>query len=253
MKTVITLFILTFILSCALGDSNSHATLNKGFYYNRLIIKAPRYKVRTGFNLFYVTIDPSKYKVNLLLAKDYNKPFLNIKEYLNLSNAIMAINASFFDKSYHPLGLQVKNNKLISKVRKQFDGVFYIRKNIAKMVHSSKFRYDKKISFAIQSRPQLVDKAKPVANLKRQIARRSFIGIKNNNLIVIGITENTSAYADDLAMILALKESYGGLGCKYALNLDGGTSSQLYINYKNFKKQINGSFGIPNAIGIFKR
>jgi uncharacterized protein YigE (DUF2233 family) len=252
MKKAIALLIVTFILSCTPGNTGQ-VTLSKGLYYNHLLVKAPKYNVRSGFDLFYVVIDPSNYKVDLLLAKDYDKSSLQMEEYLKLSHAIITINGSFFDKNYRPLGLLVKNNKLISKLRKQFDGVFYIKDSMAKIVHSNKFKYDKTISFAVQSRPRLVYKGKPMINLKRQIARRSFIGIKKNNFIVIGITENTSAYADDLAKVLALKETHGGVGCEYALNLDGGSSSQFYINYNNVKKKIGRGFAVPNAIGIFKQ
>ena len=88
--------------------------------------------------------------------------------------------------------------------------------------------------------------------MKRQIARRSAVGITYKNQVILVNTEDTDAYAQDLARIFWLSEDEGGLGCRDAMTLDGGPSAQMFVEYKSLKIDIPGGWGVPNGLGVFK-
>lgn len=248
---IITFILLTFQCSSSFNHENN-LYLEKGLTANYLSISKQYYNVSEDFNLFYITIDPKHYYLDLLIARDFNKEYLKAKEFLKLSNSILTINGSFFDKDYHPLGLQIQKGKLIQDIKNIDGGVFFVKQGKAEIVHTSEFKHHKEISFAFQSRPRLVKDGKAFSNLKMQSAERSFIGITHDEKIIIGVTEDSKAYTRDLAYILALPKSKKGLNCKYALNLDGGSSSQLYIKYQDYEKSIPGTYSVPNALALFK-
>jgi exopolysaccharide biosynthesis protein len=89
--------------------------------------------------------------------------------------------------------------------------------------------------------------------MKRQVARRSALGITTKNRVILLNTGDSDVYAQDLARIFHLPETQGGLECRDALALDGGPSAQMYVEYNSLKIDIPGGWGVPNGIGIFKR
>ncbi len=253
MRKIVIFLSLFIICSCTEHKKQKETVLvDDGLKYCYFTVNKSKYNIKSNFRLFYIQFDPKKYYIDLLLARDYQCQFLETSEYSKRSQAILAINASFFDKKFHTLGLQIQSGKLIKKVRNKFDGIFYVKNKNPNIVHPKQFKYERDISFAVQSRPRLVHEGLPILSLKKQIAKRSFIGITRDDQIVVGITENSIAYADDLAYILSLDEDSGGVNCKQALNLDGGTSSQLSFKYKGFHKEISGNSAVPNALGVFK-
>jgi exopolysaccharide biosynthesis protein len=89
--------------------------------------------------------------------------------------------------------------------------------------------------------------------MKKQVARRSALGVTAKNQVILLTTEDTDVYAQDLARIFHLPESRGGLECRDAMALDGGPSTQMYAEYKDLKIDIPGGWGVPNGVGVFKR
>ncbi|RPJ35953.1 MAG: hypothetical protein EHM27_16455, partial [Deltaproteobacteria bacterium] len=94
--------------------------------------------------------------------------------------------------------------------------------------HTKDFLPEKNISQALQVGPRLLVGGREMT-MKRQIARRSAVGITYKNQVVLVNTENTDAYAQDLARIFWLSEEEGGLACRDAMTLDGGPSAQMYV------------------------
>ena len=70
-------------------------------------------------------------------------------------------------------------------------------------------------------------------SLKPQVARRAFIGLDARGRVVLGCTGPTQVSAPDFAAFLARPESEGGAGLVDALNLDGGSSAQLFAREMN--------------------
>ncbi len=273
MKIWIPAFSLLFILSCSAEESNSNLIgdavnyiynafkgkkskyqkslqLDEGLKIQTLEITRSNYPVKSNFKLFTIHLDPQNYQIHLSLAKDFHHEVLKAKEYSRLSRSFLSINGGFFDKQHRPLGLQIQDGERVKKLSQVDGGVFFIKNGIPEIVHTRDYVYEKNISTALQCRPRLVHKGRIIDGLKHQIAKRTFIGITRDKQIIIGVTENSEAYAKDLATVLALDTDAGGLACEYALNLDGGSSSQLFMEYKDYTKDISGSIAVPNAITV---
>ncbi len=267
MKRWISAFSLLFLLGCSAEENSNPAgdavdyiyntfkgkkskyqknlQLDEGLRIQTLEITRSDYPVESDFRLFTIQFDPQNYQVHLSLAKDFHHEVLKAKEFSRLSKSFLSINAGFFDKQSRPLGLQIQDGERVKKLSQVDGGVFFIKDGIPEIVHTRDYVYEESIATALQCRPRLVHKGRIIDGLKHQIAKRTFIGITRDKQIIIGVTENSKAYAKDLATVLA-----GSLGCEYALNLDGGSSSQLFMTYKGYTKDISGSIAVPNAITV---
>ncbi len=165
---------------------------------------------------------------------------------------LLAVNASFFTPEGTPLGLIIDQGKEIQKLRKVDWGVFSITKDgVPRIVHTDEFKKDEKIDVAIQSGPRLVVSGRPL-KLKPQIARRTAVCIDAQKRVVLIVTEQ-GILLQDFADLLATPTGEGGLGCQYALNLDGGSSTQATHLLPPKPWDLYGNAMIPVALGIQHR
>jgi exopolysaccharide biosynthesis protein len=56
-----------------------------------------------------------------------------------------------------------------------------------------------------------------------------------------------------MAKTMVASQIEGGLGCINALNLDGGSSTQLYAKYGNFNLKVAGYSAVTDAILVLPR
>ena len=102
----------------------------------------------------------------------------------------------------------------------------------------------KKAEFAVQCGPRLVVNYR-VLNLKTQWARRTAIGVEKNPHYVLMLVVDKRILTSDLAQLMK------NLGARYAMNLDGGSSTQLWTHDKSQAK-LKG-VRVANAILVTKR
>ena len=108
---------------------------------------------------------------------------------------------------------------------------------------------------AIQAGPRLVIHGE-VNALKPQLAVRSFVGIDREGRLVRGSTSPVAVSATGLAGFLAASQAEGGLGLVDALNLDGGSSSSLFVRSGDPEGRdvvVGLGVRVPNALAILKR
>ncbi|MDO8957066.1 MAG: phosphodiester glycosidase family protein, partial [Deltaproteobacteria bacterium] len=165
--------------------------------------------------------------------------------------ALAAINGGFFLPDYRPLGLLIIDGRETNPLRQTDWGIFLIQANRPRIIHTKEFQNEGTISQALQVGPRLVVNGREL-RLKKQLAKRSAVGITFKNQIILLNSEDTDVYAQDLARIFHLPESEGGLECRDALTLDGGPSAQMYAEYKSLKIDLPGGWPVPNGIGVFK-
>ncbi|OQX88602.1 hypothetical protein B6D60_01795 [candidate division KSB1 bacterium 4484_87] len=202
-------------------------------------------------SVFMVRIDPNKFVVRIHRDRDLT----TAAEAAQATGAILAINGSFFDPQGRPLGLIIQQGRLIQSMPKRgmkSSGVFFMRGNRPYIVHRSQFQ-NSDVDEAIQSIPRLISGYSPIPGLKddQKIKRRSGIAIDNRNSIIFAVTDShlSGLTLQDFQNFLLRPE----LKIKSALNLDGGRSSQLYLNYGNFERSITGLAAVPLFINIFPR
>lgn len=177
---------------------------------------------------------------------------MEIKTLAKKAQALAAINGGFFQPDYRPLGLLIVDGQETNPLRKTDWGIFMIKDQVARIIHTQEFQNNQGISQAIQVGPRLVVGGREL-HLKKQLAKRSAIGITHKNQIILANSEDTQVFAQDLAHVFWLSEDGGGLACRDALCLDGGGSAQMYVEYKSLLIDLPGSWPVPNGIGVFKR
>jgi len=195
-------------------------------------------------------IDLDKHMLDVVTAKALSKPHASVEDFARHDNALIAINGGFFDTEYKPLGLRIGQSHQYSKLKSiSWWGIFYIAHN---KPHLSNFSYYKahrhNIDFAIQSGPRLlIDGKSP--KLKPGIAERTALGITKDNHVILLVTERSAMTTVTLA---ALMKS-APLFCEQALNLDGGSSSQIYAQIGLLHINTHGLSNVSDAVVVKAR
>lgn len=168
------------------------------------------------------------------------------------ANALAGINGSFFFENLDPMGLLISDGVESNGLRKVDWGVFFIDSNgRADLIHTRDWNGEKKAHFAIQTGPRLVVNGKPLT-FRDSMARRSAICVLDGHTVALLATDN-AVLMRDLAVFLSRPESMGGMGCRNALNLDGGSSTHFVVPGKKPAFGVSGFDRVPVAIGVFRK
>jgi len=189
-------------------------------------------------------IDLKHNQLALVTAKEIKKLLANADEFANKRRALIAINGGFFDKKFNPLGLRITHYKTISSLKNiSWWGVFYIKNRQAHIVSKSQFSKSSDISFAIQAGPRLLINGHS-PHLKPGRAQRTALGINHDGKLIILVTDNSPLSTVELAEIMKRTP----LNCDNAINLDGGSSTQLHANFPDFQLSVHGFANVSDAI-----
>jgi uncharacterized protein YigE (DUF2233 family) len=223
--------------------------LASGLEYTQIPYKSNVFKGR-----FYAfRIDPKAYRLELSFANEFQQNLMLIKEFVYQNHALLGINGGFFSPEAKSLGLRVKNNSVVTPLKPiSWWGVLFIKNNSPRIVAMREFSFNKNISFAIQRGPRLIVNGR-IPKLKPGFDDRSAIGITRNGKIIIATSYNLPLTTQQLAEILLQPEQEGGLNCIDALNLDGGTSTQLYAKIGMFELNLSGYAPVADAVLLFPR
>jgi uncharacterized protein YigE (DUF2233 family) len=122
-----------------------------------------------------------------------------------------------------------------------------VKNHIPHITNISNFNYDSDIDFAIQSGPRLLIKG-AIPSLKPGVADRSALGITKDGKVIILVSTNAAMTTHELAQLLKKPP----LSCTDAINLDGGSSSQLYAHINSFQLNVHGFSNVSDAIIVKK-
>lgn len=193
-------------------------------------------------------INPKQYSFDILTAKTLTtSDTAYVAKLGKLANALIAINGGYFSQNQKPLGLRISQYKKISNKKNiSWWGVFYLQGNTPRITSSRGFSYNASIPFAIQAGPRLIVNGR-IPNLKPGVAQRSAIAITRNKKVIIAITQGYPLTLKEWAKVLK------SLGCYNALNLDGGTSSQLYVNLETLQVVVPNYKSVTDAVAVLKK
>lgn len=191
-------------------------------------------------------------KLKVIRASDYGQKRLKIKDLTMKSGATFGINANFFDEFDNPLGLIISNGNQLNKMHSTgsvLTGVFFLKNNFPQIVHRKNFN-NISVEEAIQSGPRLLYNYKRINGLRNRerISRRSGICTFANYDIAFFISDRLGGIS-----LERLQNALIDVGCKDAINLDGGPSSQIfYKGTDNINEiSISSKIPIPVMIGLF--
>ena len=194
-------------------------------------------------------IDLKDNRLDLVMANFLSQPHASVDEFAHYSKALLTINGGFFDQNHRPLGLRIGNQQQYSPLKRiSWWGIFYIKDQRPYISGLPQFKNDQPIDFAVQSGPRLLINGH-IPSLKPGRAERSALGITADGRVIILVTDNMQITTTALAEIM----QFPPLNCKDALNLDGGSSSQLHADMDSFQLNVHGFSNVSDAIVVKPR
>ena len=234
-------FMLVFTTSLA----GSWRTIAPGIEYQDL--GASLLTPWSHIHVFRIDLNQNQFK--LITADNLSKSHASINEFARYSKALLTINGGFFDHKYRPLGLRISQKKQKNPLKRiSWWGIFYTKNQKAYLSSLRHFHKDRQIDFALQSGPRLLVDGK-VSSLKPGVAERSALGITENEKVIVLATDNNPMTTTALANLMKSNP----LNCLNALNLDGGSSTQLNANTDAFQLRVHGLANISDAIVVTTR
>ncbi|MBA3537591.1 MAG: phosphodiester glycosidase family protein [Tatlockia sp.] len=183
-------------------------------------------------------------ELSLVTAKDMSREYASIEEYAAFSKGLLAINGGFFDNNYKPLGLRIYNKRQQNPAKNiSWWGIFYVKNQKPHLTNFSQYSFDSQIDFAIQSGPRLLINNR-IPPLKAGRAERSALGITHDGRVIVLVTDNMPLSTTELAQLMKAQP----LNCENALNLDGGSSSQLRAHLDLFQLDVHGFSNVSDAV-----
>lgn len=225
-------------------------TISPGVSYAQLLPEPPAVSGR----IHAFKIDLTQYTPVCALAKTYKRRFMSAQAFAKALDAPLVINGGFFDWEGTPLGLRLCQGEVQNPKRDiSWWAVFSLSNQRMRLERTAYFKQDADVSFAIQAGPRLVVRGLPVSHLKPGLDQRTAICQHRDGSFVLIATEKYKLSATAFAKRLADHERQDGLGCEMALNLDGGTSTQLYAKFDGFERDIPNYIGVADAVAILPR
>lgn len=208
-------------------------------------------------------VDPRRWKVRVVDASALKIPRATVDRLAAHFGAVAAINAGFYDEKDRPVGLHIAEGKRLQgwgMRHKASAGVFYQRDGRWNIIANGTYRSywvqrnpSTPMTEAVQCYPLLVARGTVLRRWKAgsKIAARTAVGIDGDDRLCFAVSENDILSGLSLAEMAAFMQ--GPLRCRLALNLDGGPSSQMYLNLGGTQRHVRGREAIRNAIAIMPR
>lgn len=237
-----------FVLFLTVQSSQGFAStawqrVAKGLSYTKLTT----IQNNSPITLHAFKIDPTKYNIKPIVPKKPSAAKIMAIE----SDALLAINANFFDVDYNILGLVIRDKTLIHKHKPITWWSSLCVRDQKLSISSSKDLGVNTCHNAIQAGPRLVIDGH-IPKLKESFTAKTAVGINRNGELIIAVTRQPLAISK-LAEIFLGKEENNGLDCTNALNLDGGSSSQLYARIGDFELDLPTIIKVPVGLGVFEK
>ncbi|OGV48046.1 MAG: hypothetical protein A3F46_00540 [Legionellales bacterium RIFCSPHIGHO2_12_FULL_42_9] len=243
-KPFIALLLVTVGLHFAMA-ANNWRPLAPGIDYNDLV--TTHFTPWSHIHTFRINLQENT--LSLTTAKETHQNFAKAEDYAQFSHAFIAINGGFFDKNYRPLGLRIRNHQQLSPLKLiSWWGIFYTKAGHAYLSNAKRFKQSELIDFAIQSGPRLLINGR-IPSLRKGLAERSALGITQDGQVILLVTEHAAMSTTHLAHLMKAPP----LNCINALNLDGGSSSQLYAKINSFRLNVHGFSNVSDGITVHPR
>lgn len=194
-------------------------------------------------------IDLNKNRLKLVTAKSKHMKHASVDQLVEQSHALLGVNGGFFDNNFQPLGLRIQDHRRINPLKRiSWWGVFYVQGNKPYISSMQQFSPDYTIDFAVQSGPRLIVNGR-IPSLKPGAAERTALGITPDGKVIILVTNSAAMTTRQLAELMKAPP----LRCINAINLDGGSSTQLYAHVDSFKLSVHGFSNVGDAVVVTPR
>lgn len=189
---------------------------------------------------------------------------MSVKKTAIRKRALLAINGGFFSKDFKAEGLLVSRGKALNPVGGHGSGVFYVTKEgVPDITWVKDFKVEENIEFAVQAGPLIIEKPSKngIVNIRKRHPARSAVGITEAGDVFFVHVRRKKSDADvvdglslyEFALILLDRDFMAGLKPHSVLNLDGGSSSGLYLNHPKHKLHLPELVRVSNIILVKRR
>ena len=209
-------------------DRGSWSLIEPGMEMHEIVVTRPRNL--SDVRLVALRLDPGHFDFAVEVAPDFEW----VSEVAEEAGAIAAINGGYFDSKGNPLGLLIANGRQISGELARAPGraVFGVRDGAPFVSEAAGLPLDG-VSEALQTTPLLVREGVEVEGFDEpwRVDRRASVCVDWDGRVVFAITDTllNGLSFSEMAHLMARDLGRGGLGCRTGMNLDGGTSAQLWV------------------------
>jgi uncharacterized protein YigE (DUF2233 family) len=169
-------------------------------------------------------------KFTLKVVDDPDVRHGNLRQAMEKIGALAGVNGGYFHPDYTPLGLVVSGGKVLhaQENAKLLSGLFVATPRNLALARPAEFRLGKTTIEALQAGPFLVDagNAVPGLNNDKKARRTIVVTLADGRWALVSLSSVTLAQAGAL---LATDLLWPGTEPERALNLDGGSSTGLYL------------------------
>lgn len=226
----------------AADSDNEWRAISSGLEYITVRI---RFGDGTASRMTGARIKPSQYEIRLRWQVGKSFPSAAAREVARDTKAAVVVNAGYFDEKGRPLGYfrsgeKVFNSRLLFRGRRRalhLGAVFYVLKRNGNVGITTREEFDSRgVREAFQAGPYLVRNGKPDPGLDayreyRRADRRTVLAIGKEGRLIFLVSEEIGRGISwcELQNFLVRPESDGGMEVVEAMNLDGGSSSQIFV------------------------
>lgn len=195
-----------------------------------------------------------KYRIRVRTAREFGQNTTSAQEISRKGGGLFVINGSFFDHLERPLGLVISRGIAVSPLHKggtTLTGIFQIKNGKPEIIHRDEFTPNGVVE-ALQAGPRLLvdGKETPVTKDTSRSLRTAVCLDKSSNILFASSTR--------WLMGVTLQEMQNILkrvGCKNALNLDGGGSAQFVFSPSSIsdRRELLGKDRVPVFIEVVRK
>jgi exopolysaccharide biosynthesis protein len=158
-------------------------------------------------------------------------PDESVAEGLRKAGALAGVNGGYFHKDRTPLGLVIIDGQTTHQLEraKLLSGLVTVTPRGANLLRVGEYKPGKQIRQALQAGPYLVDNGRAVQGLNStRLAERTVLLAGKQGVVALLITSHVTLA--DLGKLLATPALFPELKIERALNLDGGSSTALWVD-----------------------
>lgn len=209
-------------------------------------------------SIVLVRAQPRLYAPRVIRAAQFGWKRAPVRTLCKSSGARVCINSNFFDEQGRPLGVVMSRGIIHNPIHRgggTLTGVLYSTQTALRISHRERFLPEGVIE-ATQAGPRLLANGVPIEGLKSSALSSNLSGAcldSENRLILFRVASGMFGCTFyQLQQLLTRPE----IGCRDAINFDGGGSSQLFISAEQTSpsstdESYPGEDDVPVALGLF--
>lgn len=207
-----------------------------------------------AMRLHQISLDPKTADLRVVVPTDPSAVAVIGEQ----TKALAAINASYFDDERQPLGYLKCDGRVINggvASGAAFTGVFTMKGRTPRIVSRAAFD-GHAVDTALQAGPRLIADGAPTAGLRETRSfRQSGVAVTRAGHIVIYATDGSyrGISWSEMQTVLSGPVGQGGLDARDVLNLDGGSSSQIYVRTPSGRVATGFPTPVPVVLAMHRR